>query len=108
MIHNWKNIDRDDVKQAAARPDVALIDVREKEEFAEVHIPGAVNIPLSELSHRIQEIDRDKELILVCRSGNRSAKACEYLSFLGFDKINNMAGGMLEWDGEILEGGKKP
>jgi rhodanese-related sulfurtransferase len=75
-----------------------LIDVREVDEVAQGIIPGAKHIPLGELPSRHGEIDRNGEIILVCRSGNRSRKAYEYLQTLGFQGLKNMHGGMLEWD----------
>ncbi len=107
MIHNWKNIDQGSVNNLANKPDVMLIDVREKEEFLEGHIPQALNIPLSEFTNRVTELNRESRLILICQSGNRSTRACEHLSFLGFNHINNLVGGMLAWNGDIVEGGQK-
>lgn len=74
-----------------------LIDVREQEEFAQGIIPGARHIPLGELPDRLSEIERTGEIILVCRSGSRSGKACEYLSHMGITGIKNMTGGMLAY-----------
>lgn len=75
-----------------------IIDVREDEEVANGMIPGAKHIPLGFLPDRYSEIDRTGEVIMVCRSGNRSGKACDYLEALGFTNMVNMSGGMLEWD----------
>ncbi|MDP5273309.1 rhodanese-like domain-containing protein [Chengkuizengella axinellae] len=74
-----------------------IIDVREDEEVAEGMIPGAKHIPLGELPARHQEIEQTDEVILVCRSGNRSGKAQQYLDMLGLKNLKNMEGGMLEW-----------
>ncbi|WKA54534.1 rhodanese-like domain-containing protein [Planococcus shixiaomingii] len=79
---------------------VSLIDVRETEEVAAGKIPRAVNIPLSLLEFRLQDIDKSKEHTIVCRSGNRSAQATRFLESRGFNVIN-MAGGMLDWNGPI-------
>jgi rhodanese-related sulfurtransferase len=79
---------------------VSIIDVREAEEVAHGKIPGARHIPLSQLGNRFNEIEKEKEHILVCRSGNRSGMACEFLASQGYNVIN-MVGGMLEWTGEI-------
>lgn len=79
---------------------ISLIDVRETEEAAAGKIPGAVNIPLSLLEFRLQDIDKSKEHIMVCRSGNRSGQAVRFLESRGFNVIN-MDGGMLEWNGPI-------
>jgi rhodanese-related sulfurtransferase len=79
---------------------VSIIDVREAEEVAHGKIPGARHIPLGQLESRLNEIEKDKEHIIVCRSGNRSGMACEFLASQGYDVVN-MVGGMLEWTGEI-------
>ncbi len=80
-----------------------ILDVREPEEWLSGHIPAAKHIPLPQLPERIREIDRNKEWLIVCRSGNRSARACEFLSAQGY-RVTNLAGGMLEWDGDIQTG----
>jgi rhodanese-related sulfurtransferase len=74
-----------------------IIDVREAEEVAEGMIPGALHIPLGEITLRHHEIERSKDIILVCRSGKRSQKAYEFLQTQGFKNLFNMDGGMLEW-----------
>ncbi|MEX2414904.1 MAG: rhodanese-like domain-containing protein [Paenibacillaceae bacterium] len=75
-----------------------MIDVREDEEVAAGMIPTAIHIPLGQLPERHEEIQRLDEIILVCRSGNRSGKAYEYLQMLGFTGLKNMTGGMLVWE----------
>jgi rhodanese-related sulfurtransferase len=76
-----------------------LIDVREIDEVAQGKIPGAVHIPLGAIQVRIGELDKDKEYILICRSGGRSSFAGSFLENQGF-KVTNMDGGMLTWTGE--------
>ncbi|MFC7060284.1 rhodanese-like domain-containing protein [Halobacillus seohaensis] len=75
-----------------------IIDVREVDEVAEGKIPGAVNIPLGLLEFRMNELDKSKEYIMVCRSGGRSGRASQFLESRGF-KVINMTGGMLAWEG---------
>ncbi|EEL51987.1 MULTISPECIES: rhodanese-like domain-containing protein [Bacillus cereus group] len=77
-----------------------MIDVREVEEVAEGKIPGALHIPLGLLEFRMHELDKNKEYIMVCRSGGRSSRAAQFLESNGF-RVINMAGGMLEWEGKI-------
>jgi rhodanese-related sulfurtransferase len=77
--------------------DPTIIDVREAEEVAGGMIPGALHIPLGEITLRHHEIERSKDIILVCRSGKRSQKAYEFLKTQGFKNLFNMDGGMLEW-----------
>lgn len=77
-----------------------LIDVREDDEVAQGKIPGAIHIPLGMIQSRMGELDKDKEYILVCRSGGRSSFAGSFLENQGF-KVTNMDGGMLDWTGEV-------
>ncbi|MGD6818621.1 rhodanese-like domain-containing protein [Metabacillus sp. 84] len=75
-----------------------IVDVRETDEVAEGKIPNAVNIPLGLLEFRMNELDKSKEYVLVCRSGGRSGRAHQFLESQGFNVIN-MTGGMLAWEG---------
>ncbi|MFD0697219.1 rhodanese-like domain-containing protein [Paenibacillus sp. GCM10027628] len=77
---------------------LTIIDVREDEEVAAGIIPGAKHIPLGQLPERHTEIPQADEVILVCRSGNRSGRALGYLESLGYKGLKNMTGGMLEWE----------
>ncbi|OAS13558.1 rhodanese-like domain-containing protein [Paenibacillus oryzisoli] len=77
---------------------LTLIDVREDEEVAEGMIQGALHIPLGQLPERLSEIPQVDEVILVCRSGNRSGRALGYLEANGYKGLKNMTGGMLEWE----------
>jgi rhodanese-related sulfurtransferase len=74
-----------------------LIDVREPDEWRAARIPGARLIPLDELPQRVGELDPNREIILVCRSGNRSASATAYLQRAGFSRVRNLAGGLIAW-----------
>ncbi|MBO1582218.1 rhodanese-like domain-containing protein [Bacillus sp. XF8] len=76
-----------------------IIDVREVEEVIEGKIPGALHIPLGLLEFRMHELDKNKEYIMVCRSGGRSSRAVQFLESNGFQVIN-MTGGMLDWEGK--------
>jgi rhodanese-related sulfurtransferase len=84
------------------RRDVQFIDVRELAEYREGHIKGVKLIPLSQLEVRYDEIDRNKETVVICRSGGRSRQACEFLSSYGYCKLYNMSGGMLAWQSETV------
>src|SRR5699024_7506939 len=81
--------------------DVAVLDVREDEEVAMGMIEDAIHIPLANIPYNMDKLSKDKHYITVCRSGSRSNMAAAYLWEHGF-KVANMAGGMLEWDGEII------
>lgn len=80
----------------AAEPPFVL-DVREPFEVAQGAIPEAVNIPLAELAARAGELPRHGEIVVVCRSGNRSAMATEALLRGGWD-ARNLVGGMMAWE----------
>lgn len=77
-----------------------IIDVREVNEVAAGKIPGAVNIPLGLIEFRMNELDKLKEYIMVCRSGARSGRATQFLEAYGFNVIN-MRGGMMAWEGNM-------
>jgi rhodanese-related sulfurtransferase len=80
---------------AVLTPDSYFIDVRQPEEVAAGTLPGAVNIPLGDLPARLQEMDRTRRVVLLCRSGGRSAAAAAALTASGFDDVVNLTGGML-------------
>lgn len=73
-----------------------LLDVREPYEFKEGHIKGARLLPLGELGKRMNELPRDREILVVCRSGNRSGSATRQLAQAGFAAVN-LKGGMIDW-----------
>ncbi|MBV1862541.1 MAG: rhodanese-like domain-containing protein [Nannocystaceae bacterium] len=75
----------------------ALIDVRSTQEFASGHIEGARNIPVGEIGTRLAEVgDKDKPVVVYCRSGMRSAQAKSTLESAGFTQVHNL-GGMSRW-----------
>ncbi|WP_173108126.1 sulfurtransferase TusA family protein [Bacillus sp. KH172YL63] len=81
--------------------DTVVVDVREKAEYAFKHIPGAVSIPLGELDERAEELNKDKTIYVVCRTGNRSDMAAQQLSQKGFTNVVNVVPGMSEWNGDV-------
>lgn len=85
------------------KDNVVILDVREPDEWEAGHIPGAKHIPLGQINRALNEIEPKQETIVVCRSGGRSGRACEYLSSLGYNVVN-MPGGMTEWSGDIEYG----
>lgn len=91
-----------DVYERMKRGDnLQIIDVREDAEVATGIIPGAKHIPLGHISERLHEIDSNRETVMVCRSGGRSAKACEFLMSGGYSKVKNMMGGMNAWSWDV-------
>jgi rhodanese-related sulfurtransferase len=77
--------------------DFLLLDVRTPQENAAQAIKGSYLLPLQELGYRMSELPRDKEIVVYCRVGNRSAYACSYLSRLGY-KVKNLEGGIALWN----------
>ncbi len=78
-----------------------LIDVREPHEFQICRIPGSTLIPLGEIPKRMHELDSASEIVVHCRSGQRSARAVEFLMKAGFQKIHNLKGGILAWSDQV-------
>ena len=78
-----------------------LIDVREPHEFQICRIPGSTLIPLGEVPKRMHELDSAQEIVVHCRSGQRSARAVELLIKAGFRKIHNLKGGILAWSDQV-------
>ena len=74
-----------------------LVDVREQNEYDEIHAQGAMLLPLSELESRSSELPKDKELVMICRSGARSRQAGEYLMQNGYSQVVNLGGGTVAW-----------
>ena len=91
-----------DVETAHAvkdNPDVFMLDVREVDEFEAGHIPGITLIPMTEIAGRLSEIPTDQQVIVTCRTGNRSAQVVDFLREQGFTNVHNMEGGIVAWEG---------
>ncbi|WP_068672205.1 sulfurtransferase TusA family protein [Oceanobacillus sp. Castelsardo] len=78
-----------------------ILDVREAAEYAFGHMEGAISIPMGELESRMDELDKEKELYVICRTGRRSDLAAQLLANNGFTKVYNVLPGMNEWNGKI-------
>lgn len=89
--------------------DALVLDVREDSEWKIGHIPDAKHIPLGKLSGRVSELEKfkDKAIVISCRSGHRSARACSILKKSGFDNVHNLAGGIIAWERANLPISKK-
>jgi rhodanese-related sulfurtransferase len=87
------------VEEAVAKRDAGafLLDVRQPEEWNELHVPDSTLIPLSELASREDELPKDQEIVVVCRSGNRSAQGRDILLEAGFAQVTSLAGGLTQW-----------
>jgi len=79
-----------------------ILDVRTPGEYISYHVPNAINIPVQELFHRLDELDTEKEIIVLCEHGFRSVNASYILEHAGFECIYNMVGGMSRWPNEIV------
>jgi len=92
-----KLIDVQDLKKLIDRQAVELVDVREADEFASERIDGAILVPLSKFD--IQQISNspDKQVVLYCRSGNRSHRAAEKLIDAGYAEVTHLKGGIMAW-----------
>src|SRR5690349_11555483 len=86
-------------RSAKHDPALLILDVRTPEEFAQGHVPGAKNIPHDQLKDRIAELmgDKDKDIVLYCRSGRRAGLAAETLQSSGFSRLLHLEGDMIEW-----------
>jgi len=89
--------------------DALVLDVREDKEYAAGHIPKARHIPLGQLAGRLHELDKfkSKPVLVACRSGQRSARACGMLKKAGFETVYNLAGGIMAWQRANLPVTKK-
>lgn len=105
LNHTVMNVKTTEVKSLIAKHknsnSLVLLDVREPDEFAGGHLPGAVLIPLGQLEQHISELPFDKTILIICRSGRRSRVAANTLIESGFEKVLNYQGGMLSWDGDL-------
>jgi glyoxylase-like metal-dependent hydrolase (beta-lactamase superfamily II)/rhodanese-related sulfurtransferase len=81
----------------AAPPQAMVLDVREPEEFARGHVPGAVNVPQSDLAMRLDEIPRDRPILTICQSGMRSLRSAQFLRQQGYQNVSTVVGGTAAW-----------
>ena len=79
--------------QAYQKGNIDVLDVREQEEYDALHLDGVRLLPLSELADRYQELELDQPYYVICKSGRRSARACQFLGEQGYD-VTNVQGGM--------------
>ena len=82
--------------------DIQLIDVREDSEVAIARIPNAIHIPMNQILSRVDEIDPERETVVHCKGGGRSARVIDALQRTGFEgKLANLKGGILGWSNEV-------
>ncbi|MCB2178473.1 rhodanese-like domain-containing protein [bacterium] len=77
--------------------DTLILDVRTQEEWDAGHVPNATLIPLDQLPTRLGELPQDQDIVVICRSGNRSAQGRDILLSAGFENVTSVAGGFNEW-----------
>lgn len=94
-----ESISTEEMKMQLGKKDKQYIDVRTPAEFKGNHIKGFKNIPLNELPERINELSKEKEVLVICQSGMRSSKASQLLKKNGFTAITNIRGGMSGYRG---------
>ena len=92
-----KEISFDEFYQLYQNEQLSLVDVREVEEFEALHLEGARNLPLSQLADTYEQLDKDQLYYVICKSGMRSARACQFLAEQGYDVIN-VQGGMTAFE----------
>jgi rhodanese-related sulfurtransferase len=78
-------------------PDAVVLNVRESEEYARGHMPGAINVPQADLASRLNELPCDHPILAICRGGSRSLRAAQYLKQAGFDQVVSVKGGTEAW-----------
>jgi phage shock protein E len=93
-----QEVDVQTVFEIQQNEDVYVLDVREQNEYDEKHIPNVTLLPMSEIQNRLDEIPKDKDVIVTCRSGNRSGQVTQFLQQNGFDNVHNMKGGIIAWE----------
>ena len=98
----------DKLQDAIASANPLLIDVREEKEYADGHIPGAINIPLRTLADNLDKVPADKPVIVYCASGLRAGTATAALHALGYDNVKSFPSGFKAWSGANAEVSKDP
>lgn len=98
-IRGIKEVDAVSAVQLINHKNALVLDVREDDEYKTGHVLNAILIPLGKLKERLGELEKfkDRHIVVVCRSGNRSATACALLGKQGFAHAHNLAGGIMAW-----------
>jgi rhodanese-related sulfurtransferase len=91
-----RNIDTDTAKEQYDKK-VEFLDIREQHEYDQVRIPGSKLLPMSQINNRWQEIPKDKEVVVYCRTGNRSAVLLGQLARMGYTNLLNLEKGIVDW-----------
>ncbi|HID48841.1 MAG TPA: rhodanese-like domain-containing protein [Chromatiales bacterium] len=100
MHWNIKEIEAPELaRRLTVGDDLRVIDVREMREIGAGTIPGAEAMPMASIPARMNELERDKDIVFICRSGARSAQVCMFLQQQGFDNVINLRHGIMGWAG---------
>jgi hydroxyacylglutathione hydrolase len=98
MLTTLSDVPEIGIDDVARREESALLlDVREPAEYAHGHVPGAINIPQADLATRLDDLPRDRPVLLICQGGLRSLRAAQFLRQVGFDRVASVAGGTDAW-----------
>ncbi|MDD3352808.1 rhodanese-like domain-containing protein [Zoogloea sp.] len=84
-----------------SRPAPVLLDVREPSEFEYCAIPGSVPMPMATVPARLQELDPDAEIVVICHHGGRSMQVAMFLERQGFARLINLSGGVAQWAAQV-------
>jgi len=89
------------VATMAGAPTTLLVDVREAWELDIVRVPGAVHIPMAQVPERLAELDRGRDLVILCKAGARSLNVARFLEAQGYPSVTNLSGGILAWRRDV-------
>jgi rhodanese-related sulfurtransferase len=85
----------------SAGDDLVVLDVREPDELTLAALPGTLDIPMGQIADRLDEIPRERDVVVLCHSGQRSARVTKFLAANGFERVANVRGGIDAWACEI-------
>lgn len=89
------------VRRRDAGDDLLLLDVREPKELSIASVPGALHIRMAEVPARLDELDREREIVVMCHSGVRSLAVARFLRERGYERVANLSGGIARWGREL-------
>jgi len=102
-----ENLTQDEWAEELENDDNAVVlDVRTADEVADGIIPNAIHIDIykgKDFINKIEDLDKNKNYYVYCRSGNRSGQACAIMDELGFENAYNLEGGILQWTGDLVD-----
>ena len=101
----FKEVDATDAATIAAKRRIVVLDVRTPKEFSEGHLPNAINVDFLNpgFSDSMNKLDKTRQYLVYCRSGQRSTKAIEIMRLKGFKNVTHMLGGISKWPGSVVK-----